>query len=308
MTPDKHTNQELFVEVSDGHELYIHDWGSKSAKHVIFSLHGGPGSGSSDRHKGIYDPERQRVIFHDQRGSGRSLPAGSLEHNTTQKLVEDITKIADKLGIKTFILTGGSWGSTLALAYGLKYPKRVEAMVLDGIFTGSQAEIDWLDKGRFETFYPDAWESFQQTVPKSHRQDPTTYHAKRILGKDEQAVKESAHAYGSMEGAVLSLDDRFTPTSLDDYDPNGTRIEVYYLTNGCFMPDRHILKNAHKLPMPIWLVQGRYDMVCPPITAYELHQQLPRSELIYTVSGHRSERETWNLKRTILLQLTENSV
>lgn len=306
MTPDKHTNQELFLEVGDGHELYIHDWGNKSAKRVIFALHGGPGNGSSDRYKDLYDPARQRVIFHDQRGSGRSLPAGSLEHNTTKKLVEDITKIADKLGIKTFILTGGSWGSTLALAYGLQYPKRVEAMVLDGIFTGSQTEIDWLNQGRFKTFYPDAWDNFRHTVPKNHQQDPTTYHAKRILGKDEQAIKESAHAYSSMEGAVLSLDDRFIPSPLDDYDPNGMRIEVQYLTNGCFMPDRHILENAPKLTMPIWLVQGRYDMVCPPLAAYELHKRLPRSELVFAISGHRSEHETWNLKRTILLQLTDH--
>lgn len=307
MTPDKHTNQELFVEVSDGHELYVHDWGNKDAKQVIFMLHGGPGSGCSDRHKGQFDPSRQRVIFHDQRGSGRSLPAGSLEDNTTQKLVEDISVIADKLGVKKFILTGGSWGSTLALAYGLKHPQRVEAMVLDGIFTGSQAEIDWIDKGYFETFYPEAWEAFRQTTPKSQQKNPSSYHFKRILQDDEQAAKESAYLYGNLEGSLASLDDRFTPSAFDDYNPNGTRIEVYYLANRCFMPDRHILENAHKLTMPIWLVQGRYDMVCPPVTAYELHQRLPHSELFFTTSGHRGEREAWNVERAILLQLTAHT-
>jgi proline iminopeptidase len=305
MTPDKYTNQEFFIEVSNGHELYVQDWGNKNAKKVIFFLHGGPGDGCKDRHKGQFDPTRQRVIFHDQRGSGRSLPKGSLEHNTTKEVIEDISKIADKIGIKTFIITGGSWGSTLALAYSLAHPERVEAMVLDGIFTATRRETEWIDKGRFQTFYPDVWEQFQSTVPKSHHADPAAYHFQRAIEGDEQAQKESGLAYETMEVGVLSLDDRYTLSQLDDYDPSGIRIEIYYLAKSCFLPEGYILENAHKLTMPIYLVQGRYDMVCPPTTAYELHKQLPKSELIFTTSGHKSEREAWNIKRTLLLELTK---
>lgn len=303
MTPDKHTNRELFVEVSDGHELYVHDWGNKDADQIIFYIHGGPGSGCSDKYKGGFDPLRQRVIFHDQRGSGRSLPYGSLEHNTIQDLIADISKIADKLDIKKFILTGGSWGSSLSLAYGIAHPERVIAMVLDGIWTCTQFEIDWLAKAQFQTFFPDAWQAYVDGTPEEHRHDPSAYHFKRALSDDQQASKESGYLYQNLEGAVMRLDDRQTPTAVDEFDPAGIRIEIHYLVNGCFMPDRFILDNSSKLTMPIYLVQGRYDMVCPPVTAYELHRCLPRSELIFTTSGHAGEHETWSIKRTILLEL-----
>jgi proline iminopeptidase len=304
MTPDKYTNQELFVEAGDGHELYVHDWGNAQAKQVIFFLHGGPGSGCNDGHKQQFDPQRQRVIFHDQRGAGRSLPYGTLDHNTTDKLVADISRIADKLKIKSFILTGGSWGSTLALAYGIAHPERVRAMVLDGIFTGSQEEISWLDQGRFRTFYPDAWQHYLEQTPPAHHDDPSAYHFKRLLGDDEQAAKASGLAYQTLEVAVMKLDDRFAAEKLEDFDHHSIRLEAFYMHNRCFMPDKHILDNANKLTMPVWLVQGRYDMVCPPAGAYRLHQTLPQSELIFTTSGHARERESWNLKRTILIQLT----
>jgi proline iminopeptidase len=308
MTPDQHTAKEFFIEVGNGHQLYVHDWGNKRAKLPIIFLHGGPGSSNCrDKNKMLFDPGVQRVIFFDQRGAGRSMPYGSIKHNTTQDLVEDIEKIATHLKLKKFVLTGGSWGSTLALAYGLKYPKRVAAMVLDGIFTGSQSEIDWLDKGGFRSIFPDAWERYVQATPKSHQHNPSAYHFKRILSDDADAARVSGYAYETMEGSVMNLDDRFAYADPTEYDPSGVRIEVHYLANRCFMPDRHLLQHARKLPMPIWLVQGRYDIVCPPVTAYELDQKLPNSHLIFTVSNHRSEHETYNVTRTILAQLTEKS-
>ncbi len=304
MTPDSYTNQELQIDVGDGHELYVHDWGNKDAQTVIFSLHGGPGGASRDKHKNNFDPTTQRVIFHDQRGCGRSIPYGSLDHNTTADLIEDISKIADKLGVQSFILTGSSWGSCLAFAYALAHPERVKSMVLSGIFTGSHTEIDWLDKGRFQTFYPDAWQRYLDATPQAQRSDPSAYHFERILGDDTEATKQSGFAYDSLEGAVAVLDDRFTPDDLEAYDPTGIRLEVYYMANKCFMPNRHIIDNTAKLTMPIWMVQGRYDMVCPPITAYELDQKLPDSHLIWSLSNHASSRETWNVVRTVLLQLS----
>jgi proline iminopeptidase len=304
MTPDEHTNQELFLEVGDGHELYIQDWGNKQAKTPIIWLHGGPGSSSKDNLKTHFSPEKQRVIFYDQRGCGRSIPYGSLEHNTTDHLVKDIDAIADKLGFNEFILVGGSWGSCLALAYGVSNPGRVKAMVLRGIFTGSKAEIDWLDQGLFHTFYPEAWEQFLAQTPTSHHQNPTAYHAKVALSDDAEASKKSAYAYECLEASVIQLDDRFTAEPYETYDPAGIKIEIQYMQNNCFMPDRHILDNAHKLSMPIYLVQGRYDMVCPPTTAYELAKTLPNGNLVWTISGHKAEHETWSVIENTLRILT----
>ncbi len=304
MTPDEYTIQESFIEVGDGHALYMQDWGNSKAKLPILFLHGGPGAGCNDGHKQYFDPKSQRVIFFDQRGSGKSLPYGSLEHNTTDNLINDIEKIANNFKFAQFVIFGGSWGPCLALAYALKYPKRVKAMVLRGIFTGSQTEVDWVDKGKWRTFFPELWDKYLSLTPKSHHADPTAYHDKRILGSNPQAAKESAYACSSVEGGLVKLDDRFYPKPIEEFDPNETRIETHYLTKRCFMPDRYILENAHKLKMPIWLVQGRYDFICPPDTAYELHQKLPNSKLLWTINGHTAERESWNVMRTILLQIT----
>ncbi len=304
MTPDEYTNQELMLDVGDGHTLYVHDWGNAKAKTPIVTLHGGPGSGASDRHKQRFDPSTQRVIFHDQRGTGRSLPYGSLEHNTTNQLVEDIEKIAVRLKLNSFTLTGGSWGSTLALMYALKYPKRVSRLIVTGIFTASKSEIDWLDEGYFRIFYPELWQNFVASVPKAHQKNPTAYHAKYILGKDEAKARLSAAAYANLEGSIMSLDDRPSPkTNTDEFDMAPAKIETYYLQNACFLPeDRYILKNAHKLTMPTWIVQGRFDMVCPPVTAHELHQRIKGSKLIWTMSGHGNDRSTYDVMRTLFLQ------
>lgn len=300
MTPDVHTNQEHFLDVGDGHQLYVQDWGNEDARTAVIYLHGGPGSGCQDKHKRGFDPTRQRIIFFDQRGSGRSLPYGSLEHNTTDHLVADIEKIADHLKLDRFILTGGSWGACLALAYAIAHPQRVAAMVLNGILTCSQDELDWVDKGGFKTFYPDAWERYLERTPKSHRHDPTGYHFKRLLGDDPQASKESGYAYQMLELAILQLDDHVTEPPYEDFDPASIRIEAHYLANKGFMSDRFILNNAHSIMAPTWLVQGRYDMVCPPATAYELHTRLSDSRLIWSTSGHRTERESRTVIRELL--------
>lgn len=305
MTPDQHTIQEAFIEVGGGHTLYAQDWGNAEARHAIMFLHGGPGAACSTKHKQPFDPLQQRVIFSDQRGCGRSIPAGSLHENTTQHLMEDINRVADHFGIDTFIIMAGSWGSCLALAYALEYPKRVQAMVLRGVFTGSRTEMDHVDKGEFRTFFPEVWERFLEATPKSHHRDPAAYHYQRILSDDDQAVRESAMAYNNLESALLRLDDRFTPIDPTDYDSSGTRIFAHYMTNRLFLPEQYILDNAHKLIMPVRIIQGRYDFVCPPTTAYALHHRLPDSQLHWTVAGHSgSDRATYDVTRSILLQST----
>lgn len=308
MTPDDRTLQETYLEVGSGHRLYVQDWGNAKASLPIIFLHGGPGGGCNDGHKGYFDPALQRVIFFDQRGAGRSSPSGSLKDNTTASLVEDIKRVAEYCGIKKFILTGGSWGSCLALAYGLAHPGSVAAMVLRGIYTGSQAETDYLDNGGFKMFFPDVWERYLNRTPKKWRDNPNAYHYRQLASNKPQAVKASAYAYSELEGSLLTLDDRHTPQKFDEFNPEAMKIELHFLANGCFMPDRHILNNAHKLTMPVWLVQGRYDMVCPPATAYELAKRLPNGRLIWTTAGHSgSDRPTMDVMRALLLELTREA-
>lgn len=305
MTPDSYTISEQFLDVGDGHRLYIQEWGNPKAKIPIIFLHGGPGAAVYDSNKLFFDAEQQRVIFFDQRGAGKSLPKGSLENNTTAHLVEDIEKLANHYKFGQFVITGGSWGSCLALAYAMRHPKRIKAMVLRGIFTGSQDETDYLDKGLWRTFFPDVWEAYLSRTPKEHHKDPSAYHYQQLHSKDPAEVKASAYAYSELEGSLLSLDDRHMPENFEDFDPAGMEIELHYLENLCFMPDRHILKNANNLQVPIWLVQGRYDMVCPPITAHELHKKLPQSQLIWSSAGHRgSDRGIYEIMRSLLLELT----
>ncbi len=308
MTPDEFTNQEFQLPVGDGHELYVHDWGNPKAKTPIVSLHGGPGSGSKDSHKQRFDPRVQRVIFHDQRGAGRSTPYGSLEHNTTLDLVEDIEKIAEKLNLTKFILVGSSWGSTLALAYALQHPKRIKVLVISGVFTASAQELQYLDYGLYRTHFPDVWQAYLDATPPEHHADPTAYHVARILGDDKAAAIASARAYGAHEYHVMSLDDRTSPdtTPDEDYDLAKTKLGVHYLSNGCFLDDRTILDSARAIKTPTWIVQGRYDFVCPPITAWQLHQALPKSQLIWTQAGHGADRSNYETIRTLLLSLGEN--
>jgi len=305
MTPDEFTIQETFVDVGDGHQLYIHDWGNKEARSPFMFLHGGPGLGTNNVYRSYFNPYEQRVIFFDQRGAGRSVPHGSLDHNTTTDLVEDIEKIAKHLKIERFILTGagGAWGTCLALSYALKYPERVSSLVLHGIFTGSKLEIEFWTHGAFRSFFPDAWDQFLDQTPKSNHHDPAQYHYERILGRDPQSMHESAYVYATLESSIAHLDDRYNPPSLEDFDPSGTRIEVHYLTNNFFIPDRYILDNAHKLIMPTWIVQGRYDFICPPSTAYELNNRIPGSTLLWTMAGHTGrDRSNYDVVRTILAQ------
>lgn len=305
MTPDQYTIREFFIDVGDEHQLYVYEWGNPKGM-PVFALHGGPGDQSKDRHKRPFDPTKHRVIFFDQRGCGKSLPYGSLEHNTLDDLVEDITKIADHLKLKRFVIFGGSWGTTLALAYAIKNPSRVKALVLSGIFTGSREEMDWIEEGKSRAFFPEVWEKYLERTPKTHQTNPTAYHYKNILGKSESLAHKSALAVEEMEHGIMTLDDYAPPVDPITYDPTSAKIFAHYLTNECFLPDRHILKNASKLKMPVWIVHGRFDMDCPPVTAYELSKRLPNGHLTWAVSNHKGEHENFSVLRAILLQLAEN--
>jgi proline iminopeptidase len=294
---------EKMIDVGDNHVLYAQEWGNPDVSTPIMFLHGGPGSHVKDTHRSVFNPKTQRVIFFDQRGCGKSTPYGSLENNTTDKLIEDITKIADAFSAKTFVLHGSSWGSALALAYALKYPERVHALVIGGVFTGSKAEASWINNGQFKTFFPDVWQAYLDRTPTEHHSNPSNYHFDKVVNGTADQQKLSGYAYDRLETGIIQLNDRHEEEDFEKYDPAGIRIEMHYLSNRCFLPDRHILNNADKLNMPIHVVQGRYDMVCPPHTAYELHAKLPNSQLYWTLSGHRHEHEDTNIFRSIFASL-----
>lgn len=300
MNADEYTRQELQLDVGDGHNIYVHDWGQGNSTPVVY-LHGGPGGKVSDSKKSFFEPSKQRVLFFDQRGCGRSTPYGSLEHNTTSHLVLDIIKILDKLEIKRAVLFGGSWGSALALYTALQHPERVAALVLYGIFTATKWENEWIDSGMTRHFYPELWAQYMASVPAEHTANPTAYHAPRILA--ETPDKQSALAYQRYQSGLVFLDDRNGRFEADDeYDPAPVRIETHYLSQGAFMPEGYILEHAAAITMPVYMVQGRYDMMCPPVTAYKLAEKLPNATLHWTVDGHVAGRETWSLLRALTSQ------
>lgn len=304
MTPDEFTNQELMLAVGDGHSIYVHDWGNPKVKTAVMYIHGGPGNGCTDRDKQKFNPETQRVIFHDQRGAGKSTPAGSLAHNTTADLVADIKKITDELHMDNVVLAGGSWGSTLSLAFAIAHPDRVAGLVIDGVYTATKGEADWFEHGGWREFFPDAWEAYQATVPASDRANPSAYHYKEVQSGDPERVKKAAYAYVGMELAILKLDEQYQNRPYQDFEPAGGLIEMHYLANNCFLPENHIVENASRLTMPVYIVQGRYDMVCRPAVAYALHQKLPNSQLIWTINGHMKQHEAKTVLKILLDQLT----
>jgi proline iminopeptidase len=295
VTPDKYTNEELMLDVGDVHTLYVHDWGKKEAETPILFLHGGPGGGCNDGHKGYFNPEKHRVIFFDQRGSGRSLPGGSIEHNTTAELIGDMTKVLDKLDVKQVILCGRSWGSTLALVYAIQNTDTVSAIVTGGVWLGNKAEAALEERTNVsQLFYPENWVGIDSS------QDMLSLW-KSVLSDDEETSKRAAYNLAQLLSAQLRLDDRGKAPDFETFDPSSLRIEAHYKTNDWFLGESYILDNAPKLTMPVWIVQGRYDMVCLPKFAYELHQKLPGSQLIWTQAGHSGgDRENWLATKTVL--------
>lgn len=283
LNKDSHTIAEHHIKTRDGlHKLYVQEWGNPKGVPILY-LHGGPGAGARDKHKSVFDPNKHRVVLFDQRGSGNSTPYGSIKGNTTPNLVDDIELIREHLKLDKWHLHGLSWGSTLSLCYGIAHPDKVLSMVIGGIWLCSKEEVDWLVKGEWKTFYPDAWERFEK-LNKGAGIDP--------------------FAYSSAFIQFYRLDDRYYPLDPDKYDKTPLDIEFHYIKNDMFLPKGYILDNADKLKMPINIVQGRYDIVTPPKFAYMLHKKLLDSNLHWTVAGHSaSDRANHDLAKALLSQL-----
>jgi proline iminopeptidase len=253
-------------------------------------LHGGPGLGFTDQDKRFFDPAIFHVILFDQRGSGRSKPLGSIEHNTTDKLVDDITELLDHLEVEKVILFGGSWGSTLALVYGIRHPHRVTGMVLRGIFPGTETSIRHFTNGGVAPYFPEAWQRFREMVPAEKRGDAAGFYFEMMQSPDEQIRKKYAYEWALFGGSLskMGLDPGEISEKLEyaDFESNSL-LEAYYSIHHCFLPDNYIYENADKLgEIPVRIVHGRYDMICPPVFAIELHEPLRNSKLSIVQAGH----------------------
>ena len=277
------------MDVPGNHQIYVEQSGNPTGQPVIV-LHGGPGGGCSPAMRRFFDPEKFHVILFDQRGCGRSRPHASVENNTTWDLVADIELIRERLGIDRWIVFGGSWGATLALLYAQTHPDRARALVLRGVFTMTRAELDWFYGGGAGQFWPEAWEHFTRPIPEDERGDMIAAYNSRLFGPIESEVARYARAWTAWENALAVLG-----SSGNSYAP-GTqyarafaRLENHYFINGGFLEeDGQILRDLPRIAhIEGHIVQGRYDMICPPHTAYSLHKAWPASRLhMVTEAGH----------------------
>lgn len=279
------------LDVGGDHNLYIEECGNPNGQPVLI-IHGGPGGGSNATMRRFHDPNRFRIVLFDQRGCGRSTPNASLEDNTTPDLVDDIERIRNKLGIERWQLFGGSWGSTLALAYAVAYPERVTAMVLRGIFLLTKAELRWFYQDGCSWIYPEAFSEFQSHIPLDERGDMIAAYHRRLTSDDPLVRLEAARAWSIWEGTTLSLipePDRVARFGADAYALAFARIESHYFVNGGFLRrDGELLLEVHRLKgIPGVIVHGRYDVVTPIKSAVLFHQAWPDSELrVVADAGH----------------------
>ncbi len=270
------------LDVGDGHRLYVEQSGNPDGIPVVV-LHGGPGGGCSPAMRRYFDPQKYRAILFDQRGCGRSRPHASVEDNTTWHLVADIERIREELGIDRWIVFGGSWGATLALVYGQEHPERTASLILRGVFLMTQAELDWFYGGGAGRFWPELWESFAGMVPEDERGDLIAAYHQRLFSGDLVTETRFARAWASWENALASIDnDGVTGESPADYARAFARLENHYFTNAGFLGDKAIL-NPHRMAriarIPGVIVQGRYDMICPPTSAWRLSRAWPKGRL-----------------------------
>ncbi|MFP5520464.1 MAG: prolyl aminopeptidase [Bdellovibrionia bacterium] len=280
-----------FLKVSDLHTLYFEQCGNPQGKPVVF-LHGGPGGGISPDHRRFFDPKTYHIILFDQRGAGKSTPSAELRENTTWDLVNDIEKIRTHLNINNWVVFGGSWGSTLALAYASQHPERVKALILRGIFMCRPLEIKWFYQEGASYIFPDAWDKYLEPIPPQERGDMVQAYFKRLTSPDLETRIQAAKAWSQWEAATSRL--YVDPKAIDEFeDPEYAlafaRIECHYFINNAFFPkDTYLLEQIEKIRhIPATIVQGRYDVVCPAKSAWELHKAWPESQLqIIADAGH----------------------
>lgn len=288
--PEIKPYKEERLAVEPPHELHLEQSGNPDGLPVLF-VHGGPGAGCEPWHRRFFDPNVYRIILFDQRGAGRSTPHASLENNTTWHLVADMERIREHLGIEHWVLFGGSWGSTLSLAYAEKHPQRVRALILRGIFLCRPWEIRWFYQEGANRLFPDLWQDYIAPIPLGERRDLLGAHYRRLTGDDEVARMHSAKAWALWEGRTATL--HSNKGVIEHFgDPRVAlalaRIEAHYFYHRTFLKPDQLLRDAWRLEdIPGILVHGRYDVVCPIQNAWELHRAWPGSRLdIVADAGH----------------------
>ena len=291
------------LKVSDVHEIYYEQCGNPNGKPAVF-LHGGPGGGISPDYRRYFDPNIYRLVLFDQRGSGKSTPHASIEENTTWHLVEDIERLREHLNIRHWQVFGGSWGSTLALAYAETHPNRVRELVLRGIFLCRPKEIRWFYQEGASEIFPDVWEEYLKVIPESERADMVSAYHRRLTSEDDAVRLEAARAWSIWEGSTSKL--FFDPDMIEKFaDPEFAlafaRIEChYFMNNAFFSSDNYLIENISRIRViPAVIVQGRYDVVCPIRSAWDLHRAWPEAELRITPDAGHSIMEPGNLSALV---------
>jgi proline iminopeptidase len=266
------------LNVSEKHQIYFEECGNPQGYPVVF-LHGGPGSGCNPTQRRFFDPHFYRIILLDQRGCGRSTPQGCIEDNITDRLVEDIETLKQHLNIKKWLVFGGSWGSTLALAYALAHPKSVTGLILRGIFLSRPSELDWF-LGEVKAFYPEPWQKLLSYLPNNEHADVLQAYAKRVFSSDTKYAQEAAIHWNAYESSIMTLLPREENNNAINPEIELARasVQIHYIQHQCFVGNRDLLNEVKSLSkIPTTIIQGRYDMVCPPVTAWELHQAMPHA-------------------------------
>ena len=279
------------LDVGDGHVIYFEECGNPAGEPVVL-CHGGPGGGANPTMRRFHDPAHYRIILFDQRGCGRSTPYASLEHNTTWHLVGDIERLRRHLDIEHWQLFGGSWGSTLSIAYAQTHPERVTGLILRGIFLLRRAEIAWFYQKGASALYPDAYDAYRSLIPADERDDMVAAYHRRLTGPDPAEQLRAAKAWSMWEGSTLAFKPdagRIQAFGADQFAIAFARIECHYFVNGGFLEcDDQLLANAHRLAaIRGTIVNGRYDVVTPLTNAWDLHQAWPQADLrIVPDAGH----------------------
>lgn len=279
------------LRVSGIHEIYYEECGNPKGKPAVF-VHGGPGAGCDSRARSFFDPDAYRIVLFDQRGCGRSRPHASLVDNTTWHLVADMEKLREHLGIESWLVFGGSWGSTLALAYAQSHPTRASELVLRGIFTLSQFELRWFYQEGASALFPDHWEHYIAAIPPAERGDLIQAFYKRLTSGDRRTMVEAARAWSLWEAATSYLhinQENLHKWGEEDFAIAVARIECHYFVNRGFLETAdQLLRNVGRIRhIPAVIVQGRYDVVCPIQTAWALHRAWPEADLrIVADAGH----------------------
>lgn len=288
--PPIHENRHFTLAVDDIHQVYVEECGVPDGVPVVF-LHGGPGAGCEPYHRQLFNPEKYRIILFDQRGCGRSTPHASLENNTTQHLISDMERIREEMGIKKWVVAGGSWGSTLALAYAETHPENILGLIVRGIFLATPKEVHWFYQEGASQVFPDYWQDFLHPIPENERGNLLQAYYNRLTGDDEIARMGAAKAWSLWEARTATL---LPHASILEHfgDPHNAmsiaRIEAHYFQNDSFLEENQLLKNASRLKdIPGYIIHGRYDMICLMQQAYDLHNAWEGSELfVIQGAGH----------------------